>query len=443
MSRILPFGFLSALGLPLLALLLATPPALGQILLRDADIEHGLMRLASPVLRAAGLNPNRMRILVIDDGSLNAFVLDDEAIYLNSGLVLRARNAPMLQAVLAHEAAHIANGHFLLRAESLRRASNIANLGTLLAIATSVTGAGNVAAGILAGSQGTALRGYLSHTRAEESAADRSALHYMSSAGVSVRGMVDIQTLFAKQESLSVANQDPYTRTHPPTAERLHAAREYLARHGPGKPVSGEDAYWLERVQGKLSAFQRDPQWTFQQTKHTRDSDIIHMRKAVAHHRLNRSDAARQEMQSALRLRPDDPYYLELMGQIMLESRQWEAAKAAYKSAVAKAPREPLILGGYGRVLLALDEPKAARDILARAVDQDRRDVRLMADLARAYAATGDTGMAALTTAERHALMNNMRNVRVHAERAVAQLPKGSAGWRRAQDLLDLTETED
>ena len=36
-------------------------------LIRDADIEYALKQVASPVLRAAGLSPNRVKILVVDD----------------------------------------------------------------------------------------------------------------------------------------------------------------------------------------------------------------------------------------------------------------------------------------------------------------------------------------------------------------------------------------
>ena len=47
-----------------------------QGLIRDPDIEHGLRELAFPILRAAGLNTNRVRILVVNDSTFNAFVID-------------------------------------------------------------------------------------------------------------------------------------------------------------------------------------------------------------------------------------------------------------------------------------------------------------------------------------------------------------------------------
>ena len=100
------------LGLWLSLTTLANPAA-AVSLIRDADIENALDELAAPILRAAGLNPNRMRILVVNDSSLNAFVISNDVIFMHSGLLLRLESAAQVQAVIAHEAAHIVNGHIL------------------------------------------------------------------------------------------------------------------------------------------------------------------------------------------------------------------------------------------------------------------------------------------------------------------------------------------
>nr|MCH9825210.1 peptidase M48 [Alphaproteobacteria bacterium] len=58
-------------------------------LLRDPDIEQSLKQLANPVLNAAGLPSGRMSVLVVDDSSLNAFVIDREHIFIHAGLLLK------------------------------------------------------------------------------------------------------------------------------------------------------------------------------------------------------------------------------------------------------------------------------------------------------------------------------------------------------------------
>jgi predicted Zn-dependent protease len=67
------------------------------------------------------------------------------------------------------------------------------------------------------------------------------------------------------------------------------------------------------------------------------------------------ADRALAEVGRLLQMRPNDPFYQELQGQILYESRRFDAAIAAYGRAVDLAPREALILAGYGRALLAPD----------------------------------------------------------------------------------------
>nr|WP_321252393.1 M48 family metalloprotease [uncultured Ruegeria sp.] len=415
-------------------------PAKAQGLIRDPDIEHGLRELAFPVLRAAGLNTNRVRILVVHDKTFNAFVIDYNAIYVNYGLILTVDSPEMLQAVIAHEAAHIANGHLARRVENLRAAKRNASLGTALALIVAAAGGGEAAGGIAAGTSGSALRSFLGHTRAEEASADRSSAGYLRWAGISPKGMVALHRKFAGQELLSEANQDPYTRSHPTSRERLRAAEAFLDEFGDNSTHNANADYWFARVKGKLSAFLRSPAWTMRRAREESAEDIRLMRQAAAHHQNRDLAAARAAIDGALAIRPDDPYYYELKGQILLENRQMDQAVAAYGRAVEMAPNDSLVLAGYGRALLAQGQTENALQALEKARARDYRNGRLMQDLGVAYSQVGNNGMAAVVTAERYALQGRMADAGIHAKRAIRQLPEGSPGWQRAQDVLIASE---
>jgi predicted Zn-dependent protease len=423
-------------ALTALMLLLGALPAAAISLLRDADIEHGLTQLSAPILRAAGLNPNRVRVLLVDDSSLNAFVIDGQTIFLHSGLVLKMTDPAMLQAVIAHEAAHIANGHIARRVGNMKSARTAAGLGTVLALIAAGAGAGDAAGGIAFGTASSAMRSFLAHTRAEEAAADRSAAYFMQSAGVNPQGLVDVHRTFQGQEALSVGLQDPYMRSHPLTRDRIRAAEGYVAAAGDLPAIDPEDAYWFARIHGKLSAFTRAPSWTQRRVEGETYEDVRHMREAIAHHRLNDFAKARAAIDAAIALRPEDPFYHDLKGQILLENRKTDAAVVEYETAVSLSPRNALLLGGYGRALLANGQPRAALEPLENARSRDFRDTRVLRDLALAYARVDDTGMAALTTAERYALQGRLEDARPQAQRATRLLPRGSAPWQRAQDVF-------
>lgn len=423
-----------------LLMLGAALPARALTILRDPDIEYALKQLALPMINAAGLNASEIKILVVRDSKLNAFVVDTRHVLIHSGLILKLKNAEELQAVIGHELAHIANGHITRRLANQRMASSVARFGLLAALAVGAgTGNADAAAGIAIGSGSSAQRVFFGHTRAEESSADQAALRYMALNGIDPGAMAGVLDYFRGQEALSSARQDPYVRSHPLTRDRIRAVRGYAAAYAGSAKDNPQADYWFARAKGKLGAFLQAPSFTLRKVGASDTSDIAVMRRAVAYHRIPRNDKALAEINRLAAMRPDDPFVHELRGQILLESRNYATAVNAYGRAVNLAPKNPLILAGYGRALLALNTrdgyTKALR-ALESARARDARDPRMMRDLAVAYARNGQNGMASVATAERYALLGDLKSAAIHAKRAAGLLPQGSPGWNRAQDVL-------
>ncbi|MEM9496751.1 MAG: M48 family metalloprotease [Pseudomonadota bacterium] len=421
--------------------LAVTDPARAQGLLRDPDIEYALGKVAEPVLNAAGLGMASIDILVVDDGNFNAFVVDRNHIFINSGLIQRMRTPAMLQAVIAHEAAHITNGHLMRRPINLRNARTAAGIGSILAAAAAVAaGAGEAAGAVALGAQNTAMRLFFVHTRAEESAADQSGMRYLARAGIDPNGMLDVLDIFRGQELLVASRQDPYARTHPLSQDRYRVVARLSEAYFTTIEDDPDARYWFARAKSKLSAFRRAPKWTHTRAGEYGFADVEAMRRAVAWHRSHDMKKALAALERALAARPDDPFYHELKGQILMENRRFADAAATYERAAQIAPRNALILGAYGRALLADGQTQKALEYLETARARDARDGRVLRDLARAYAQQGKRGMASVVTAERYAMYNKMEDAALHARRASASLPQGTGGWRRAQDVLIAAE---
>lgn len=415
-------------------------PAQAVTLLRDPDIEHALRQLAKPVLTAAGLSSARIKILVIDDRTLNAFVIDANHIFIHSGLITKLTSAEELQAVIAHEAAHIANGHIARRVMNARTAKGVAGIGLALAAVAAASGSSEAATMLGIGVSSSANRVFMSHTRAEESAADQSAVRYMARGKVDPQGAVRVMEMFSGQELVSELRQDPYARTHPMSRTRLRHMKALADAYGGKIKPDGQANYWFSRAKGKLTAFQRAPKWTRQRAGESAGEGIRLMRLAVAYHRDSKTAKAISTMKALLAQKPKDPFYWELYGQILLESRKMQAALSAYKNAMNLAPRDALILGSYGHALTVTGNAKSALSVLEKARARDGQDTRVLRDLAQSYAETGKPGMAALVTAERHALRGRMKDAGIQAKRATDLLSRGSAGWQRAQDVLSAVE---
>ena len=407
-------------------------------LLRDSDIEAGLSRIAAPVLIAAGLSPVSTKVLVVDDDRLNAFVIDRHHIFLHSGLILRSTTPEMLQSVIAHEAAHIANGHIARRRQALLLSRNTANFGMALAVAVgAASDLGEAATGIALGVRGSATRKFLSHSRAEESSADQSALGYMVRSGINPMGMVETLDIFVGQENLVAGRQDPYVRSHPLTRDRMRSVATMAMAHD---DLSSDPnmVYLHARVIGKLSAFQRAPSWTLGRINDSLSEDIKHMRTAIAQGREGKLTSAIKSIDRALALRPADPFYQDLKAELYMRNRAFSKSARSYKKAHHLRPKDAIILAGYGRALLAEGKFSRALDILEQARVRDFRNSALLRDLGVAYSKLGKHAMASLVSAECNSLQGRIKDAKMHANRAAAGLPLGSPAWQRAQDIIDI-----
>lgn len=421
-------------------MLAAAAPLRAQSLLRDADIEQALRKIAQPVFRAAGVSESSVRLLILDDESLNAFVGDGQHILFHSGLILRLQSAEQLQGVIAHELGHITQGHLMRRPLNMQAGGRMAGLGLALAVAAAIAGSPEAGVGIAAGASNTALRSVFVHTRAEESGADQMAARYMSAAGIDPAAMIEVLEMFRGQEALSAGRVDPYALTHPLSQERIRALEGHAAAFDPARTTDQTEVnYWFDRLRTKLSAFLRAPAYTLRQAERIDDPEIATLARAIAYHRTPDPAQARAEIDRLLAMRPDDAYYHELKGQILLESRDFEGAARSYSRALEMAPRETLILADLGRAQLASGDPQAAYETLSKARLRDPANPRMLRDLAMAEAQTGNPAMASVTTAERYLLMGQHKDARLHAERALQALPQGSTGWLRAQDVISAT----
>ena len=89
-------------------------------IIRDTEIEQALREWSTPIWRAAGLNPDAVKIVLVQSQDLNAFVAGGQNIFIYTGLITAAKSPGELLGVIAHETGHISGGH-LIRSKRLLR----------------------------------------------------------------------------------------------------------------------------------------------------------------------------------------------------------------------------------------------------------------------------------------------------------------------------------
>jgi len=183
-----------------LSLAVITPTgAAAQSIIRDTEIENLLRDYLNPVLKAAGLKPRAVQMILVNDGSINAFVSGGQRIFIYTGLLMASKNPNQLIGVLAHEAAHIAGGDLSSLRRQLDKSSTATIIGALLGVAAAVGAAaagggnsGQAGVGVLTGAQAIGRRTLLQYQRSQEARADQAAFKYLDRSGQSARGMIEM-----------------------------------------------------------------------------------------------------------------------------------------------------------------------------------------------------------------------------------------------------------
>ena len=439
-----------ALRLLMVALLLAlsaVQPAAAQSILRDSETELFFRDISRPLIQAAGLDPANVKVVLINDPEINAFVVGGQVVYIHSGLLTAADNVNQVQGVIAHELGHVAGGHIIRMHEGAGNATKISILSLVLAAAAIAAGAPpDAGMAIMMAGQRAALGNFMAFTRAQESSADLAGASYLSKAGISGKGSLEFFNKLRTQEyRLAIYAKDSYDRTHPLSQERVQSLKEVYEKDPAWtRPSDQALETRFERVKAKLQGF-IDPQVATRKYPETDQSVPAHYARAYAYHLGAYPDKALAEADALLKTAPEDPFFLELKGQILLESGRPKDAIPLLREAVKNAPDQPMISVMLGHALIASEDPKyfaEAKQVLKTAVNRDNDNPFAWLQLGMIYDREGDMARAALATAERNNLQGNPKIALASARTAMKGIPAGTPDYLRAQDIAMVSEAE-
>jgi len=408
-------------------------------MIRDTELESGLQRLMAPLVTAAGYPPNAIGIRVIIDPNYNAFVAGESIIYVHSALLLDAQSTEEIIGVLAHELGHIKAGHVPRRDAAIADAISANALAALAAIAVAAGGGGDAAAGVLIGGQDQATRKLLQTIRYDEAVADELGLSFLDKAGISATGLRDMMRRMAAQRALPENRQSRYYQTHPGAGERLGVYQDHVNRQNQAMAPLGDDILALsERLRDKLRAYVEPPQSILARFA-GKASPTQSYAAAIAHYRRGELALALGIMDRLVATVPDDAFFHEFRGDILLSMAQPLDAAQAYETAISLRPHSPQILLNYGRALIAsgrmVDLEKAV-SALEKARYDEPRWAFVHRQLAIAYGRAGKLANADITLAEEALLTGDTEQAIRMARRALAQDDIHNDVQNRANDIL-------
>jgi predicted Zn-dependent protease len=412
--------------------------------IRDAEIEHIIRTYAEPIFEVSGINGDSVEIALVKDSSLNAFVAGGMNLFIHTGLLLESESPGELIGVIAHEIGHIAGGHLIRSQEAMEGASAQAILSALLGLGAALaTGEAGAGAAILGGGTEMARRSYLAYSRAQESTADQAALGYMDQAGISARGLLNFLEKLGNQDLRPTDRQDAFVRTHPLTLDRIESVR-YHVEHSrvSDKPLPASYDDMHARMRAKLLGFVQ-PQIALQRFRESDTALPARYGRAIALYQRGDIKQALPMIDQLIKEEPDNPFFHELKGQVLLENSRVAEAIPPYRRSVELLPDSALLRSSLAHALIESNDDRVLDEALRNlkvAAEEEPRTPFTWRLIATVYGRQNQQGMLSYALAEEAMGRGDRGVARFHAEKAERELPTGSPGWIRAQDIRTATD---
>lgn len=409
-------------------------------LIRDVEIENTIRVYTAPIFAAADLDINAVRIHLVNDKRLNAFVSGGQQIFINTGLLMQADYPEEVIGVIAHETGHITGGHLARFQEGAEAAQAQAIATMLLGVPLAIlSGRGDVAAASVSLGSHIGQRSMLQYTRSMEQGADQAALNFLDEAKISSGGLLRFLSRVGEMEKLYSASTNEYTRSHPLTKNRLdHIENHLLISKYTDDRLPREYVMLHERMRAKLRGYMLPANEVANLYPQSDQSVPAKYARAINLMRQHKTADSLKITNGLIENSPKDPFFYELKGDILRDAGELEKSIAPYEKSLEILPWAALIRVSLAHVQIELDKPdyySQAIINLRDALRYEPSNLRAWKLLATAYGRTEDYGNAALAQAEYADRRGDKAAALKNATKAQNLLPVGSAGRLRAEDI--------
>lgn len=357
----------------------------------NPQIEQYVKSLGYKLTEQSDDPSRRFTFFVVDEPVINAFAGPGGFIGINSGLITATESEGELAAVMAHEIAHVTQGHIgrSIELQDKMTLPALAGLAAAILIGSQNPEAGQAAAmGVMAGQA----QMQLNFSRQNEEEADRVGMQMLAAAGFDPRAM---PAFFEKlqQESRYYSQPPEFLSTHPVTVSRIADTRaraekyeyrqypESLSYHLVRARLRVMDADNPRQAVDRFEEGLRSGQY--------RNEQATHYGLALALEETGQTGRARSELAPLLDADPDRIEYRALAADIELEAGNLQKALDLYADAQKLYPDNELLTRGYAEALLRAGRAQQALRVLEEYRKYQGLDASMYRLLAQAYDQAG------------------------------------------------------
>lgn len=373
-------------------------------LIRDTEIENFLYEISSPIFKSAGLESNDIKMYIVNDNAINAFVVGGQNIFVNTGTITSFDTPDAVLGIIAHETGHIAAGHLARFNEQIGGIQNISIGAILLGIGALIAGVPELGQAIIFGGMQAQQQTILSYTRSQEEMADELATKYLNDNSLSSSALLHSMNKFYIDE-LSYSNNMEYYSTHPLSRNR----KQFIENKIKKETVNNDN---FNKKYGDAFNFVKYKILAYNNEIKIEDNTNLDYQKyanAILYMNDNNTEKALQNVNYLIKKYKNNPYFYELKGDIYLKNNNVKEALKNFEIANKLIKNNVLIKKMIAFIIIKYDQKDSynlAIENLNYVIQQDSYDNGALKLLAEVYYKNNELSLSYLNLAKYYVNIN-------------------------------------
>jgi predicted Zn-dependent protease len=405
------------------------------VVIEDVQLNEYLSSIGQSLGAFAQNNGNPFTFFLVTDPSINAFAAPSGFIGVHSGLVLATQSEDELAGVLAHEIAHVSQGH-IARAFADAQTMNIPLAAALVASALIAAASDRAGSAAIASTLAAGTQHRINFTRALEQEADRLGTRILTQAGFNPNGLA---TFFGRLERYSggAAAQIPeFLRDHPLPSSRIADTQNRINNPINRKKPRDDISYQLAKARlqvlsnGDTSALLQQFETSLAKRGYT-DETAERYGYALALKRAGRYAEALRQITRLRTVKPDNLAFRIEEAEITLAKGDRAGAWRLFEDTKKLFTDDFTLDMYYGQALAVQGDPRQAMQLLQPYLGRRPSDAPLYALYAQAAQRAGEMATTHATLAEYYYLTGDLKRATEQAELGIKNA--GATSYQQAQ----------